>query len=42
MNGEMYFGAVLAGPDAAVPASSDTPFGGWGSHRPSAAARGPG
>jgi Xaa-Pro dipeptidase len=30
MNGEMYFGAVLAGPDAAVPASSDTPFGGWG------------
>ena len=30
MNGEMYFGAVLAGPDAAVPAASDTPFGGWG------------
>ena len=30
MNGEMYFGAVLAGPDAAVPATADTPFGGWG------------
>ncbi len=30
MNGEMYFGAVLAGADAAVPSSADTPFGGWG------------
>jgi Xaa-Pro dipeptidase len=30
MNGEMYFGAVLAGPDAAVPSAADTPFGGWG------------
>ncbi len=30
MNGEMYFGAVLAGPDAAVAAASDTPLGGWG------------
>jgi Xaa-Pro dipeptidase len=30
MNGEMYFGAVLAGPDAAVAAAADTPLGGWG------------
>jgi Xaa-Pro dipeptidase len=30
MNGEMYFGAVLAGADAAVPSAADTPFGGWG------------
>ena len=30
MNGEMYFGAVLAGPDAAVAAASDTPLGGYG------------
>src|SRR3954454_11974332 len=30
MNGEMYFGAVLAGADAAVPSAGDTPFGGRG------------
>jgi Xaa-Pro dipeptidase len=40
LNGEVYFGAVLAGPDAAVPAYSDTPLGGPG---PSPAiGRGPG
>jgi Xaa-Pro aminopeptidase len=30
LNGEVYFGAVLAGPDAAVPSYSDTPLGGPG------------
>jgi Xaa-Pro dipeptidase len=30
MNGEMFYGAVLAGPDAAVPAAADTPLGGYG------------
>jgi Xaa-Pro dipeptidase len=30
INGEIFYGAVLAGPDAAVPAHSDTPFGGPG------------
>ncbi len=30
MNGEVYFGAILAGPDAALPAYSDTPLGGPG------------
>jgi Xaa-Pro dipeptidase len=30
LNGEVFFGAVLAGPDAAVPAASDTPLGGYG------------
>ncbi len=30
LNGDVFYGAVLAGPDAAVPASSDTPLGGYG------------
>jgi Xaa-Pro dipeptidase len=30
MNGEIFYGAVLAGPDAALPAHSDTPLGGPG------------
>lgn len=30
MNGEVFYGAVLAGADAAVPAAADTPLGGYG------------
>jgi len=30
LNGEMFFGSVLTGPDAAVPAYSETPLGGPG------------
>jgi Xaa-Pro dipeptidase len=30
LNGEVFYGAVLAGADAAVPAASDTPLGGYG------------
>jgi Xaa-Pro dipeptidase len=30
LNGEVFYGAVLAGSDAAVPAASDTPLGGYG------------